>query len=100
MNPSPTATRNPAARHHDTSRSSSRSAGAPYRCSSHARLAAPTTKFVPRRTPARQRRSGRLVAVDRRAGGEVLAEDRLDRTVIEHLELARLHVEAGTRLRV
>src|SRR5437879_13566007 len=38
--------------------------------------------------------AGRLVAVDGGARGEDLPQDRLDRPVVEHLELARLELEA------
>src|SRR5207249_4862269 len=82
---------------------SSSRAGAPCRTSTQASTAAPTRRFVPRTTAVRTAASGpagRLVAVDGDAGGEDLAEDRLDRPVVEHLELARLELEARPRLRV
>src|SRR3989442_15301690 len=79
---------------------SSSRAGTPCRTSTQASTAAPTRKFVPRTTAVRTAASGpagRLVAVDGGAGGEDLAEDRLDRPVIEHLELARPGLETRPR---
>src|SRR2546427_7129815 len=61
------------------------------------------TRFVPRTTAGRTAASHpgrRLVAGDGSAGCQVLTEDRLDRPMIEHLELARLEVETSPRLRV
>src|SRR5437870_7971588 len=61
------------------------------------------TRFVPRTTAgltAASHRGRRFVAGDRRACRQMLAEDRLDRTMVEYLELARLEVETGPGLRV
>src|SRR4029434_10205512 len=67
----------------------SSSAGPPKRHSTQRSAAVPRTELAPRknavRTPASGRR--RLVAVDRRAVRQELAEDGLDRAVVEHLEL-------------
>src|SRR5438132_10925033 len=82
---------------------SSSRAGTPCRTSTRAGAAGPTRKFVPKMTAVRTAASGpagRLVAVDGGAGREDLAQDRLDRPVIEHLELARLELEPRPRLRV
>src|SRR5437870_12125860 len=82
---------------------SSSRAGTPCRTSTQASAAAPTRKFVPRMTAVRTAASGpagRLVAVDGGAGREDLPQDRLDRPVVEHLELARLELETRPRLRV
>src|SRR5262249_61808445 len=54
-------------------------------------------------TPGRTRllrASGRLVAGDRRPGVEVLTENRLDGSMVQDLELARLEVEASAGRRV
>src|SRR3989442_11244189 len=77
--------------------------GTPCRTSTQASAAAPTRKFVPRTTAVRTAASGpagRLVAVDGGAGGEDLPQDRLDRPVVEHLELTRLELEASPGLGV
>src|SRR5262249_40145104 len=75
------------------------------RRSARASAAMPTTRLVPRTTVARtpgaaSRRAGRLEAVDRRTGREILAQDGLDGPVVEDLELARLEVEARAGLGV
>src|SRR5262245_8798724 len=77
-------------------------AGVPKRHSTQASAVVPRTKLAPRTIAVRTRTSARrrLVAVDRGAARDELAEDGLDRPVVEHLELARLELEAGPRRRV
>src|SRR5262245_10418405 len=77
-------------------------AGPPKRHRTQISAVVPRTRFAPRTIAVRTRASGRrgLVAVDRRAVRDELAEDVLDRPVVEHLELAGLELEAGAARRV
>ena len=70
----------------------------PYRESNQASAATATSQVGAEDDGgAHSARAARLEAVDHRAGGEMLAEDCFDGTVVEDLELTRLEIEARAR---